>query len=185
MKIDRLNKDDILTGLVDTITTQSYQKKTLIDGVEIREFRQFSAEDGTFAELMRLNEDGTMQIFPEFKLLQINRSSLLPGAIKAWHLHFNQEDIWYVPPQAHMLLGLWDLRKESPTADMKLKLPLGAGHNKLILIPRGVAHGVANIASEPGDLFYFINQIFDPENPDENRLPWNAAGDDFWVPERA
>lgn len=183
--MNRLSKDDLISEAQSLITVQSYDKKTIIDGLQIKEIRQFSAEDGTFTEVLRLADNGTLELFPDFQLKQVNRSKLLPNAIKAWHLHYNQEDIWYVSPDDHMILGLWDLRTTSPTKGMTMKIPLGGGASRLVYIPRGVAHGVANIAPREGTIYYYVNQQFDAENPDENRLPWNACGDEFWVPERA
>lgn len=180
-----LQSSDILDTIHSQISVQSYQGKQKIADLEIADVRQFSGEDGTFSELMRIDEKGHLEAFPQFQIKQINRSKLLAGAIKAWHLHFNQEDIWFVAPEDHMLLGLWDLRSDSPTADMTMKIPLGAGSSKLIYIPRGVAHGVVNIADTPGTIFYYVNQHFSATNPDERRLPWDACGADFWEPEKA
>lgn len=180
-----LSPDEIRNDLRSSVMTQEYTGRQMIDGVKVVDIKQFAAEDGTFSEILRLGEDGSLADFPGFVLRQVNRSKLLPGAIKAWHLHYNQEDIWYVAPEDHMMLGLWDVRESSPTSGVKMKLPLGAGTNRLIYIPRGVAHGVANLAQEPGVIFYYVNQQFNAQDPDERRLPWNAAGDDFWVPEKA
>lgn len=180
-----LTSDDIVNNILSDVSVQSYSGKQKIDGVQLVEVKQFAGEDGTFAEILRMKEDGTLSLFPDFTLRQINRSKLLPGAIKAWHLHFNQEDIWYVSPEDHMILGLWDVRDSSPTKQQKMKIVLGAGTSKLVYIPRGVAHGVVNISPEAGTIFYYVNQHFNAEDPDERRIPWNACGEDFWVPEKA
>lgn len=179
-----LSPDALVEWARPLVSTQSYEKKQMIDGVRIIDVRRMHGEDGTFEELLRLDEKGCMPQVPEFQVRQINRSRLLKGAIKAWHLHFNQEDLWYVSPEDCMLLGLWDLRQDSPTKEMKMKIPLGFGTSRLILIPRGVAHGVANIGNRSGTILYYVNQQFSVENPDERRLAWDAAGADFWVPEK-
>lgn len=181
----KLSRTDIHTGIRAKISTQGYGTKDSIEGVQVVKLANFAGEDGTFGELTRLTDTGRMEAFPDFQVLQINRSKLLPNAIKAWHLHFNQEDIWYVPPDDHMLLGLWDIRQDSDTKDMVMRIVLGAGTSKLIYIPRGVAHGVANISQTEGTILYFVNQQFDAKNPDEQRLPWDCCGAEFWTPERA
>ena len=180
----KLTLDDVLVRLKQQVFVQDYSKKKLIDGVKTIEVKRFVGEDGTFEELARLNESGNLETFPDLKVRQINRSKILPGAIKGWHIHFNQEDVWYVPPTDHMILGLWDLRNDSDTKDVKMRLVLGAGASKLVYIPRGVAHGVVNVGKKPGTIIYFVNQQFDPSDPDEKRLKWDAAGADFWVPEK-
>ena len=163
---------------------QNYSPKPRIEGVQVVELKQFVGEDGSFEELIRLTDKGTLQQFPNFQLRQVSHSELLPAAVKAWHFHFKQEDIWYISPKYHMLLGLWDLRKKSATKENTMRITMGAGTSKLVYIPQGVAHGVLNLSHKPGSILYFLSQQFDPSNNDENRLPWDAAGKTFWQPER-
>jgi dTDP-4-dehydrorhamnose 3,5-epimerase len=63
------------------------------------------------------------------------------------------------------------------------RLSLGAGRCHRLLIPRGVAHGVANLTQRPQSLLYAVNQFFspDPERTDEWRLPWNRFGEAIWA----
>ncbi len=180
----KLSLDDIILKLKDKVFVQDYSKKKAIDGVKSVEIKRFTGEDGTFEELVRISTTGEVEGFPEFKVRQINRSKILPGGVKAWHIHFSQEDVWYVPPEDHMILGLWDLRNDSDTKDVKMRVILGAGTSKLVYVPRGVAHGVVNVGKKPGTIVYFVNMQFDFKEPDEKRLAWDAAGSDFWIPEK-
>lgn len=175
-----MNLDDVLVRLKQEIYVQDYSKKKVITGVKIAEVKKFIGEDGTFEELTRINEHGALEEFPDFKVRQINRSKILGGSIKAWHIHFNQEDVWYVPAEDHMILGLWDLRNDSDTKDLKMRVILGGGKAKLVFVPRGVAHGVVNIGHKPGTIIYFVNEQFNFSAPDEKRLKWDAAGSEFW-----
>ncbi|MCL4374436.1 dTDP-4-dehydrorhamnose 3,5-epimerase family protein [Patescibacteria group bacterium] len=174
----------LLPDINGAVSVQNYQPKPQIDGVKVVDFKRFSGEDGTFEEMVRVDETGKLRLFPDFQLKQINRSRLLAGAIKAWHLHFRQEDIWYVPPEDHMLLGLWDVRADSPTKNLKMRIVMGAGRSQWVYIPRGVAHGVANLNHRPGTVVYLVNQYYDLNHPDEERLSWNQAGQEFWQAER-
>jgi dTDP-4-dehydrorhamnose 3,5-epimerase-like enzyme len=61
-----------------------------------------------------------------------------------------------------------------------MRFVMGAGRSRLLLIPRGVAHGAANPWTEVAPMFYFVNQQFSLSEPDERRLPWDAFGADFW-----
>lgn len=179
-----LTKKDLITGAARALTVQSYTQKPRVEGVQIVELNRHASEDGTFEEVLRVTDRGMLQQFPTFELKQISRSELLPGGIKAWHIHFKQEDIWYIPPADHMLLGLWDLRKNSATREVRMRVAMGAGTTKLVYIPRGVAHGIANLNNRSGTIFYFMNQHFNANSPDEQRLPWDAAGAHFWQPQR-
>jgi dTDP-4-dehydrorhamnose 3,5-epimerase len=110
---------------------------------------------------------------------QVNYSVLQPGTIKAWHLHKHQEDAWFVPPSGRLLVGLLDARQGQGGASMRFVL--GDGKAQLLLIPRGVAHGVANPFQAPQPMLYLVNQQFSAERPDEHRLPWDLLGKDFWA----
>lgn len=160
---------------------QDYAKKPMIEGVKIVELKNITGEDGDFSELMRLDEVGQSQEFPGFSPKQISRSRMTPGSIKAWHIHYNQEDVWHVPSSENLLIGLFDVRKDSPTKHVTMRLAAGNGKAHLIYIPRGIAHGAANLSKKDASILYFVNQQFDVNNPDEHRLPWDIISEDFWT----
>ncbi|HHY67281.1 MAG TPA: hypothetical protein GX517_08815 [Alicyclobacillus sp.] len=178
--LPRLSLDDIGVEYRELVTTQEYGPKPRIEGVQILDLRWFTDDGGAFTELARLDEQGCLAVLPEFQVRQVNYSVVLPGAVKAWHLHFNQEDVWFIPPTVRLLVGLLDVRTSSPTYRNTMRFVMGAGKAQVLYIPRGVAHGVANIWAQDAYMMYLVNQQFDPEKPDENRLPWDVLGDSFW-----
>ncbi len=180
MYMKNLTETDITTDYQKNIFTQDYSKKELIDDVQIININNFVGEDGDFSELVRLNEKGEIEQVPGFQVRQISRTKLFPNAIKGWHLHFKQEDLWYVFPHSHVLVGLVDLRENSSTKNLKMRLVMGGGKSQLLYIPRGVAHGVVNLSPNMADLIYFTNQTFNIEDPDEKRLHWDTFGREFW-----
>jgi dTDP-4-dehydrorhamnose 3,5-epimerase len=165
-----LTKEAIGREFAGDLSIQDYSKKETIEGVKILSLNLFVDDGGALAEIVRLDENGSALILPEFKVRQSTYSMLMPGTIKAFHLHYNQEDLWFVMPYDRVLVGLLDSRKTSPTYQKSMRFVLGAGR----------AHGLANIWSKPANMIYLVNQLFDPENPDEHRLPWDVLGDDFW-----
>jgi len=181
MKI--LTLSDIDEKARGKIYIQDYSAKPTIEGVKIIPVKNYISEDGDFSEIIRM-KNGKVAGLEDFEVVQLNRSKLLPGSIKGWHLHFQQEDIFYLPPSDFLLVGLWDLRRNSKTNGISMKITLGAGQSSLLYVPRGVAHGMANVSNQDIELFYFVNQQFDFKNPDERRLPWNSAGEDFWQPKK-
>src|SRR5678815_3885385 len=62
-----------------------------------------SIDGGTITELGRLTAGMHGQL-PGFEVKQVNYSEMEPGAIKAFHMHHRQTDVWYVPPSDKMLL---------------------------------------------------------------------------------
>ncbi len=178
-----ISLDDIDEKFRGKISVQDYSPKQTIDGVKIIELKKFVGEDGHFSEIIHFKENGESEEFPGFKAAQINRGKVLSGTVKAWHMHLRQDEIWYVYPEDHLFVGLLDLRKDSKTKDMSIKLVLG-GKSRLLFIPKGVAHGCANFTQNSINLFYLVSQKFDINNPDEQRLPWDALGKDFWEPKK-
>lgn len=175
-----LTPDAIGSEYAPDLSVQDYSKKTPIDGVQLINLNMFVDDGGCLAEVVRLDDNGNLAVLPNFKVKQSTFSQMLPGTIKAFHLHYNQEDVWFVIPTDRVLVGLFDARKDSPTYNQRMRFVLGAGRAQILYIPRGVAHGLANIWQKPSSMIYFVNQCFDADAPDEQRLPWDALGDDFW-----
>jgi dTDP-4-dehydrorhamnose 3,5-epimerase-like enzyme len=176
----------LVDSVQKNVTTQDYSKKPEIEGVKLVTLKNHIVEDGDFSELFRISSGGVVQAdeFPNFHIEQINRTKVFSGTIKAWHLHFRQDEIWYAAPSAHLVVGLWDVRKKSATSGNNMKVILGGGESRLLYIPKGVAHGCTNRGKKPVDIYYFINSKFDKDSPDEKRIPWDSLGSDFWTPER-
>ncbi len=162
------------------LTTQSYGKARVIEGVRLIELRHLVDDGGSFAELLRLGDGGIAEQVPGFVVRQVSFSVVQPGIVKAFHLHYKQDDLWFVPPNERMLVGLLDTRRDSATAGVSQRLVLGAGRAQLLLIPKGVAHGVVNQLPTPGVVFYFVSRQFQIDAPDERRLPHDLLGQAFW-----
>jgi dTDP-4-dehydrorhamnose 3,5-epimerase len=183
MERQPLTADALLEDVRADLRRQSYAGGSPISGIVVAEAPVARSADGLFAEIARTDGDGDVQGLEGFRPVQWNWSLLQPGAVKAWHLHLDQEDLWIVPPDSTLLVGLADLRRDSPTRSGLQRLVLGGGRCHRLLIPRGVAHGVANLGPDPQILLYAVNHHFtpDPDRTDEWRLPWDRFGADFWA----
>jgi len=177
-----LTLNDIDEKVKNKIYTQKYNNHLILEGVKLIDLKTYVGEEGDFGELIRTNDKGEIEELPGFKIAQINRTKLFPGSIKAWHLHFKQNEIWYVSPHRSLFVGLWDVRKNSSTVDQKSRIILGGGYSKLLFIPKGIAHGLANFSSANVELYYFMDQQFNSESPDEQRIDWDIDSKDFWSP---
>ncbi|MBI4594364.1 MAG: dTDP-4-dehydrorhamnose 3,5-epimerase family protein, partial [Candidatus Rokubacteria bacterium] len=155
------------------------------DGVAVVDLTRHDDDGGSLTELARFTE-GQPEAFRDFTLRQVNYSEVEPGAVKAFHLHTRQTDIWYVPPSDRILVVLVDARRGSRTEGVRMRFMLGNGSSRLVRIPPGVAHGVRNLAPATGRIIYFVDVPFSPEPAacDEGRLPWDFAGADVWDPVR-
>lgn len=179
-----LTLDDLDQKASGKVYIQKYEPKEFIKDVKIIDINSKIDEEGDFSEILRINDKNEVESLPGFKILQVNRSRLFPKAVKAWHLHLRQDELWYVVSQDNLLVGLWDIRKKSPTNGKVMRLTMGGGKAQLLFIPKGVAHGSANLIDQPVTMWYFTNQRFSLKNPDEGRINWDALGADFWKPLR-
>jgi dTDP-4-dehydrorhamnose 3,5-epimerase len=104
---------------------------------------------------------------------QINLSETYPGVIRAYHRHHNQWDYWrvidgsiearlYYPPDPY-LNGRHEKHYLSDPRDM-------------LEIPPFVWHGFRVLGNKPAKLLYYVTRGYDPENPDEERMPWDEFG---------
>jgi dTDP-4-dehydrorhamnose 3,5-epimerase len=168
-------------GAKRAFSLQDYSPAAAIDGVQVVELRRFNDDGGSLTELGRL-QGGVHAALPGFEVKQVNYSEVEPGAIKAFHLHRRQTDVWFVPPADKMLLVLLDVRAESKSVNVRRRVVLGDGNSRLVRIPPGVAHGVKNLASTRGCIIYFVDTHFSPspDQCDEGRLPWDFAGAEIW-----
>jgi len=164
-----------------TFRVQDYAPKPKIKGVEIVELARHTDDGGSFTELGRF-QAGASAAFGGFVLAQANWSEMEPGAIKAFHLHERQTDLWFVPASDKVLLVLLDVRAGSPTEGTRMRFVLGDGHSRLVRIPPGVAHGCRNVGPTRARIIYFTDTHFSPapDSSDEGRLPWDFAGADVW-----
>lgn len=165
----------------DALSYQDYTQRPRIAGVELVELTRFHDDGGSITELGRLTGGQHGQL-PGFEVKQVNWSEVEPGAIKAFHMHHRQTDVWYVPPGDRLLLVLHDARADSATAGATMRFMLGDGRSRLVRIPPGVAHGCRNLGQQVARIVYFVDLQFSPEpgKTDEGRLPWDFLGAEIW-----
>lgn len=146
----------------------------MIDGVVLKDLVTHTDERGFFREIIRVTDSFFGEGFGQF-----SHSLMYPGTAKAWHIHKNQVDWWYVPIGV-LKVALHDLREGSPTKGETMELFLGENQPARVLrIPPGVAHGCKAIGGV-AHLFYITSMTYDPK--EEGRIPHDdkAIGYD-WV----
>ena len=173
MEINKKAKDDF--------AYQDYGSTPQIDGVEVLELKRFNDDGGAITEIGRLTAGMHGQL-AGFECKQVNYSEVEPDAIKAYHMHHRQTDVWYVPPHDKFLLVLHDARQGSPTEGTTMRFVIGDGNSRLVRIPPGVAHGCRNLRQDIGRIIYMVDVQFsaEPGECDEGRLPWDFLGKEIW-----
>ncbi len=110
-----------------------------------------------------------MNIFSEAPMEgQVNFSVVNPGVIKAWHRHKYQTDYWMIV-MGDAKVGLYDSEKGEGKA-----IYMGEHNPKVIAIPPGIWHGLTPVGGKPCAILYYVTRKYDPENPDEERAPYDA-----------
>lgn len=134
----------------------------MIDGVQIKELKTYPDERGFFREVIRVTDDFFGEGFAQW-----SHSKMYRDVIKAWHIHRQQVDWWYVPIGA-LKVVLHDTRPDSPTSGQTMELFLGDQYgDKVLKIPPGVAHGCKVLSGE-AHLFYITSNTYNPA--DEGRI---------------
>jgi dTDP-4-dehydrorhamnose 3,5-epimerase len=139
----------------------------MIQGVESKQLIRHADDRGFLMELLRSDDS----IFTKFG--QCYASMNYPGVVRAWHYHKKQDD-YFVAVKGMIKVGLCDMREGSPTRGEVNEFYLGDNNNILLKIPMGVAHGYKTIGAESSLLINFPSEPYNPQEPDEYRLPWNT-----------
>ena len=139
----------------------------MIQGVEVKRLTRHADERGYLMELLRSDDE----IFNKFGQCYVSMN--YPNVIRAWHWHQKQDD-FFVVVKGMIRVGLYDMREDSPTRGEVNEFYLGENNIIVLKIPVGVAHGYKTVGVEPSLLVNFPSEVFNREEPDEQRLPWNT-----------
>lgn len=176
-------KIPLVDSATESLTFEHYPRPPHIEGVWTHPLKKIHSENGAFMEYLRINSD-TQGLPQPLTPRQISISWAAPERINAFHIHVKDEqnEIWCVL-QGCLKIWLVDCRKDSPTSETKRALVLSGEQPTLLHIPSGVAHGYQ--ASQQGaTLIYTMDAQFNPENPNEGRLPWDHWGKTLWQEDR-
>ena len=145
----------------------------MIDGAKVIPRKRHEDDRGYLTEILRSDDDH----FTRFG--QAYLTGCHPGVVKAWHKHAKQQDSFYVV-RGTMKVGLHDDRDGSPTQGEYQTVVLGErGQDALLVIPAGVWHGMMAL----GEFSLMLNipsELYDYDEPDEIRAPFDAF-DDIWT----
>lgn len=138
----------------------------MIEGVKIKKLKTHRDERGYFREILRDDCD-YLRHFGQASISLTN-----PGLIKAFHWHQNQDDLFYVV-SGNALVVLYDIRKNSKTFKQVTTFKMGDNDQKLLFIPKKVAHGYKVLGKTPLVILYFMSRSYNKKKPDEQRIPFD------------
>ena len=148
----------------------------MIDGVKIKVLKVFkdipdtpqkeTDKLGCLMEVVRNDED----LLKKFG--QTTFTITYPGAIKGFHWHKLQDDIWFVATGKAKIV-LYDMRETSPTKGETQVIYAGTDDYKVVVIPVGVIHGYKVIGDNPVLMFYHTTESYNAQSPDELRIAYD------------
>jgi dTDP-4-dehydrorhamnose 3,5-epimerase len=128
------------------------------EGVLVFPIKTNINERGFFAELYR------QDWFHPDEIVQVNISESKPGTVHAWHRH-NRGQIDYMV----CIQGEINIMIKQKWEDSLTKILNSALTPVLVRIPGEYWHGYKVISSRPARVLYLVTNLYDYENPDEER----------------
>jgi len=143
----------------------------MIHGVQIVPLRQIPDERGKVMHMLRRSDPH----FREFG--EVYFSVVLPGAIKAWHLH-QRMTINYAVPFGRIKLVLFDDRADSPTRGELQELFIGQDNYELVSVPPVVWNGFKGYGTTEAIVCNCATIVHDPDeiemlDPFDPRIPYD------------
>lgn len=142
-------------------------KRFPLAGVCTLQLKRHIDERGFFVEIAR--SDWT-EMFGNEWIVQVNTSMSYPGIVRAWHRHRRgQIDYFFV------LKGSLKICAFDPSSGEMAEIIATEYDPTIVRIPGHYWHGTKNIGNKESVVVYFVTQLYDYTNPDEERLPWNDS----------
>jgi len=137
----------------------------VLPGVKVYELKNFPDDRGFFAEVFR--QDWKDLLGDEW-VVQANLSYTYSGIIRAWHRHLKGQVDYFIVLKGSMKICAYD--EKSKQLD-----EIVASEHKLqvVRIPGHYWHGTKTVSNEPSLTLYLVTRLYDYNNPDEERRPWN------------
>jgi dTDP-4-dehydrorhamnose 3,5-epimerase len=123
-------------------------------GVEVLNLSTHIDDRGSLTELLRLS-------WTEFKPKQFNYVRSEPNVLRGVHIHKRHND-YLIFTKGQALLGLRDLRHDSPTFMQGGLFPFSGEQLKAVIIPTGVAHGF--YFSTEAEHVYLVDHYHDADD---------------------
>ena len=139
-------------------------------GVQTLDLKNNVDERGFVAEIFRKDWieffDG---VFPK----QVNLSKSKPGVIRAWHRHCRNQTDYFLVTKGIMKICVYDGNEKSDTFGKLVEIFADGEDLKIVKVPGHFWHGTKTISSIPSETIYFLTNLYDYENPDEERMDWD------------
>ena len=118
-----------------------------------------------FAEALRKN---WKELLCDEWIVQANISYSYPGIVRAWHKDEREQIDCFLVLKGAMKICAY----EEETGKM-VEMIASEDKPSIIRVPGKYWHGTKTIGNVPSLTVYFVNRLYDYENPDELKRHWN------------
>lgn len=140
-------------------------KEYALRGVKTYEINLLPDERGFFAEAFRQD---WKEFFEDEQITQANLSYSYPNVVRAWHKHLKGQIDHFLVLKGAMKICAYD--EETG----KMAEVIASGEKPTVVrIPGKYLHGTKTVSNTPSLTVYFVNRLYNYQNPDEYRRPWN------------
>jgi len=144
-----------------------------LPGVTTYNLRVLPDERGFLYEALREDWSGLLE---GEKVVQANVSYSYPGIIRAWHRHARGQVDYFLVLRGALKICAYDDRENSPATRGKLVEIIASSQKpQLVRIPGIYWHGTKAVSNESSLTIYFATRLYDYDDPDEERRPWNDS----------
>lgn len=137
----------------------------MLNGITISPLKRVIDERGSFTEIMR---EDWKSLLGKDHIVQANFSKSYPGIIRAWHKHLRGQTDYFIVLKGALKICAYD--EETKELDEIISTQQDP---KIVKIPGHYWHGFKALGNETTFLIYFTTKLYDHQNPDEERRPWN------------
>jgi len=137
----------------------------MLKGITLKPLKRACDERGCFTEIMRQD---WKDLLGQDQPVQTNSSITYPGIIRAWHRHNRGQTDYFIVLKGALKICAYD--EEAKELDEIISTGLDL---QVLRMPGHYWHGFKAVGDETALLVYFTTKLYDCQNPDEERRPWN------------
>jgi len=146
------------------------EDRIVLPGIRFHVLKKLIDDRGFFMEALRAD---WQDLLGGDTILQVNLSMSFPGMIRAWHRHQRGQVDYFLVLRGTVRICAYDDVEASPTRGQLTEVVTSGEVPQLVRIPGHYWHGTMTLGSEPSLTTYFTTRLYDYQQPDEDRRPWN------------
>ena len=141
-----------------------------MEGVKRLQIRKNIDDRGFFAELLRSDWN---QLLGDDIIVQTSLQLTYPGIIRAWHRHGRGQNDYILVLDGALKICAYDDETGSKSRGQLNEIISTSELLEIVKIPGFYWHGFKCIGNITSKILHFKNVLYNYENPDEERRPWN------------